>query len=148
MTPAEEQAHRDRCFVGVLLTWEGDTEKISRCEVCDTFKTDEEAIEAVRKLRENDKKRPRPVGYVTLPNDCYEILLRYQREQGEGRSLAEIAGSLLGGAMITWEQNHPPKGSTCPKCNGRKLVPNETVPRLDDPEWWPCPACDGSGVVS
>lgn len=35
----------------------------------------------------------------------------------------------------------------CPTCGGTKLVPNKTFPRLDDPEWWPCPVCAGAKGV-
>jgi hypothetical protein len=38
------------------------------------------------------------------------------------------------------------KLTACETCNGSKLVPNQTVPRLDDPEWWPCPSCTKEGA--
>lgn len=31
----------------------------------------------------------------------------------------------------------------CATCGGEKFVRNTHLPRLDDPEWWPCPDCGG-----
>jgi hypothetical protein len=38
----------------------------------------------------------------------------------------------------------PKPDSLCRTCKGERLVRNTHTPRLDDPEWWPCPDCSES----